>query len=125
MRTRAVLRRWTHLLVLFTMTSEQFDREALCNQEPQEIPLGFVHRTKAILEERAMVEQASMKVEVDVIQDIAELPASEVAKLPASPVPQCITRDLILAAIDPTSSTGETIASVEVKKRSTKSEALP
>lgn len=62
-----------------------------------------------------MVEQAPMKVEVDVIQDIAELPASEVAKLPASPVPQCIARDLILAAIDPTSSTGETIASIEVK----------
>ena len=65
--------------------SEQFDPEALCNQEPQEISLGFVHRTKAMLEERAMVDQAPMKVEVDVIQDIAELPASEVAKLPASP----------------------------------------
>jgi hypothetical protein len=95
--------------------SEQFDREALCNQELQDIPLGFVHRIKAILEERATVEQASMKVEVDVIQDTAELPASEVAELPASPVPKHITRDLILAAIDPTSSTGESIASVEVK----------
>jgi len=92
--------------------NEQFDREALCNQD---IPLGFVHRIKAILEERTTVEQASMKVEVDVIQDIAELPASEVAELPASPVPKRITRGLILAAIDPTSSTGETIASVEVK----------
>jgi serine/arginine repetitive matrix protein 2 len=95
--------------------SEQFDREALCNQELQEIPLVFVHRIKAILEERATVEQASMKVEVDVIQDTAELPASEVPELPASPVPKHITRDLVLAAIDPTSSTGETIASVEVK----------
>lgn len=95
--------------------SEQFDREALCNQELQEIPLGFVHRIKAIQEERATVEQASMEVEVDVIQDIAELPALEVAELPASPVPKRITRDLILAATDPASSTGETIASVEVK----------
>lgn len=95
--------------------SEQFDREALCNQELQEIPLGFVHRIKAIREERATVEQASMEVEVDVIRDIAELPALEVAELPPSPVPKRITRDLILAAIGSTSSTGETIASAEVK----------
>ena len=89
--------------------SEQFYREALCNQELQGIPLGFVHWIKAILEERATVKQAPMKVEVDVIQDIAELPASEVAELPASPVPKRVTRDLTLAAVNPTSSTRETI----------------
>lgn len=58
--------------------NEQFDREALCNQD---IPLGFVHRIKAMLEECATVEQASMKVEVDVIQDIAEV-QQEVTELP-------------------------------------------
>ncbi|OCL14850.1 hypothetical protein AOQ84DRAFT_384426 [Glonium stellatum] len=95
--------------------SEQFDREALCNQEPQQVPLGFVHRIKTILEERATIEQESMKVEVEVVQEVAELPASEVAELPASPVVKRITRDLILAAIGPASSIGETTSSVEVR----------
>jgi hypothetical protein len=93
--------------------SEQFDREALSDPEPGTIPLGFVHRIKTILEERstpdtaAMLSQTQQVPAVECVRDFAELPASEVAVLPAYPVARRITRHMILAAIEPESITDE------------------
>ncbi|KAF2793697.1 hypothetical protein K505DRAFT_199852, partial [Melanomma pulvis-pyrius CBS 109.77] len=94
--------------------SEQFEREEYIEPEADPMPTGFVHHIKTILEERATINQSPKKVEAPIIREVVELPGSEVmdvAELPASPVPRRITRDMILAALEPVSTDGDIGAS--------------
>ncbi|OCK86151.1 hypothetical protein K432DRAFT_438702 [Lepidopterella palustris CBS 459.81] len=101
---------------LFYDYSEQFEEEIVYGHKIEAVPMGFVHRVKTILEERATFEQASPKFEDEVTQEIEEVPASDLAELPATPVPKRIARDMILVAIEPALTTGEmTTLCVDVK----------
>ncbi|KAF2869073.1 hypothetical protein BDV95DRAFT_111118 [Massariosphaeria phaeospora] len=94
--------------------SEQFEQEQYT--EPEATALGFVHRIKTILEERGTPEKSPKKV------DVAELPGSDivgVVELPASPVPRRITRELILAALEPASTTEDVGVSEDDSGRQT------
>ncbi|KAH7401397.1 hypothetical protein BKA66DRAFT_604629 [Pyrenochaeta sp. MPI-SDFR-AT-0127] len=91
--------------------SEQFEREHYQEHEVDPIPTGFVNQIKTIMEERgSSVPSASMtayapeaKVSVEVLK--SEMP--DIAELPASPVPRRITRDLVLKALEPSSTVGD------------------
>lgn len=98
--------------------SEQFEKEAHPVPQGPTVPLGFVQRIRTILEERnkggTLPTSPSGSIPV-----IAELPGSEIAELPGSPASPMtpavkrITRELILAAMSPSSevpSTGENTA---------------
>ncbi|KAF2175627.1 hypothetical protein K469DRAFT_683580 [Zopfia rhizophila CBS 207.26] len=92
--------------------SERLETGPYSEPEPETVRTGFVHRIKTILEERVTVEKPLKQVDVLVVQEV-ELPGSEVvgiAELPASPVPKRITRDMILAVLEPVS----TIEDVEI-----------
>jgi len=92
---------------LFYDYSEQFDREQFMEPEADAVPTGFVHRIKTILEERGTPDQLPKKVDASVVQEVDEHTREVivVAELPASPVPRRITRELILAALEPASTT--------------------
>ncbi|KAF2263554.1 hypothetical protein CC78DRAFT_603788 [Lojkania enalia] len=95
--------------------SEQFERDQYVLPTPEAVPTGIVRHIKTQLEERVTAEQVPKKIDDSVVQEIAELPGSEVvsvAELPASPVPQRITRDLVRAALRPASMTGDISVSV-------------
>jgi serine/arginine repetitive matrix protein 2 len=92
--------------------SEQFERDEYIEPEAEPVPTGFVNRIKTILEERGTAEPTPKKVGVSVIREVVGLTGPntiEIAELPASPVPRRITRDMILAALEP-NSTDEGIA---------------
>ncbi|KAF2501419.1 hypothetical protein BU16DRAFT_198870 [Lophium mytilinum] len=89
--------------------SEQFDRDALCEPEPEAIPMGFVHRIKTILEERGANETTlpQSNLEAQKAQKSVEPPVLELVELPASPVARRITRHMVLAALEPGSTTDD------------------
>ncbi|KAF2129739.1 hypothetical protein P153DRAFT_366241 [Dothidotthia symphoricarpi CBS 119687] len=87
--------------------SEQFEREEFTEPEVDPIPTGLTQRIKTIHEERGLVEPLSPG-RVPRIEDIVDPVCSEVpgiVELPASPVARRITRDLILQALEPASTT--------------------
>lgn len=65
------------------------------------IPMGFVHRIKTILEDRGMT---ATPAHYTPTASFLQLPNSEVHELPATPVLQRVTRDLILAHLEAPSS---------------------
>lgn len=70
------------------------------------VPIGFVHRIKTIIEEHGTSDGTSKAdAEGAVEKQAAYVP--DVAELPASPVPRRITRDLVLAALEHASTTGD------------------
>ncbi|KAF2470285.1 uncharacterized protein BDR25DRAFT_314516 [Lindgomyces ingoldianus] len=88
--------------------SEQFEPEPYSEPEAETVPTGFVYRIKTILEERGTAETPQKKVDAPVVEEVVELPAAEaigIAELPASPVARRITRDMVLAALEPSSTT--------------------
>jgi hypothetical protein len=66
------------------------------------IPFGFVQRIKTILEERAIIERNAESLHTPTMS-VIELPDNEIHELPATPVIRRITRELILANLDPSS----------------------
>ncbi|KAF2122122.1 hypothetical protein BDV96DRAFT_627273 [Lophiotrema nucula] len=90
--------------------SEQFDRDQLAEPEAGTVPTGFVHRIKTILEERATVEPTPNKLDITITQQVvggSNPDTISIAELPATPVPRRLTRDLILAALDPSTTEGD------------------
>ena len=94
--------------------SEPFEGEPFTEPQADPVPTGVVTRIKTIIEERGPSEPAlkmpvapGVKVSVEVVRP--DVP--DIAELPASPVPRRITRDLILKAIEPSSTTGDMEAS--------------
>ncbi|KAF2815055.1 uncharacterized protein BDZ99DRAFT_566957 [Mytilinidion resinicola] len=89
--------------------SEQFDRDALCEPEPEAIPMGFVHRIKTILEERGANDTTNTQSNVDAqkVKQSVEPPEIGLVELPASPVAKRITRHKVLAALEPGSTTDD------------------
>ncbi|KAF2704188.1 hypothetical protein K504DRAFT_450934 [Pleomassaria siparia CBS 279.74] len=88
--------------------SEQFEREQFIEPESDALNTGFVHHFKTIVEERGTGEQTPDKADNSVVREVVELlepEAAAVAELPASPVSRRITRDMILAALEPSSTT--------------------
>lgn len=61
------------------------------------IPMGFVHRIKTILEDRGMT---ATPAHYTPTASFLQLPNSDVHELPATPVLQRVTRDLILAHLE-------------------------
>ncbi|KAF1988391.1 hypothetical protein K402DRAFT_34496 [Aulographum hederae CBS 113979] len=82
--------------------TEQFDLSAVPKPLSPSVPMGFVNRIKTILEERATIENvAGIPAPATTPPVMAELPASDVPELPATPVVKRITRDMVLSALDP------------------------
>ncbi|RDI77447.1 hypothetical protein Vi05172_g12563 [Venturia inaequalis] len=84
--------------------SEQMEKQII--QTYQEttsapIPMGFVHRIKTILEDRGMT---ATPAHYTPTASFLQLPNSEIHELPATPVFQRVTRDLILAHLEAPSS---------------------
>jgi hypothetical protein len=76
------------------------------------IPFGFVQRIKTILEEHAIIERNAASLHTPTTS-IIEVPDNEIHELPATPVIKRITRELILANLDPSSDTyGSTTTTV-------------
>lgn len=71
------------------------------------IPMGFVHRIKALLEERAAGDPTSSPSRPTRYSTVEEVTEPDIPELPASPVVKRITREMILAAIAPTSDVNE------------------
>jgi serine/arginine repetitive matrix protein 2 len=90
--------------------SEQFD---LVDKEVAQIyyettnspiPFGFVQRIKTILEDRAIIERNAAPLHtITPTVSLVEVPNNEIHELPATPVIKRITRELILANLDPSS----------------------
>ncbi|KAF1844009.1 uncharacterized protein K460DRAFT_379037 [Cucurbitaria berberidis CBS 394.84] len=97
--------------------SEQFEQEHLTEPEIDPAPTGFVNRIKTIIEEHGSpVELGSKKTctqEVKVSIEVVRSGVPDLVELPASPVPRRITRDLILKAIESSSTTGNMEASIK------------
>lgn len=88
--------------------SEQFEREEILEPEVNPIPTGFVKSFKAIQEERGPPEHPASQARGD--WNSGTIHASSTAvpgiiELPASPVARRITRDMILEALGPASTT--------------------
>ncbi|TID14256.1 hypothetical protein E6O75_ATG09335 [Venturia nashicola] len=87
--------------------SEQMEKQII--QTYQEttsapIPMGFVHRIKTILEDRGMT---ATPAHYTPTASFLQLPNSEIHELPATPVLQRVTRDLILAHLEAPPSRGQ------------------
>lgn len=88
--------------------SEQFEREQFTEPEMNAVPTGFTHLIKTIHEERGgIVEPAPSDsvAETDRAAGRVYSAVPGIAELPASPVARRITRDLILQALEPGSTT--------------------
>lgn len=98
------------VMPLYYDYSEHYvDKETGQRQPESPVPVGFVHRIKALLEEKSVPDLAAAHPAAtdDIIH---ELPGSEPAvvhpepvELPASPVAKRITREMVLAALTPSS----------------------
>ncbi|KAF2201536.1 hypothetical protein GQ43DRAFT_33492 [Delitschia confertaspora ATCC 74209] len=86
--------------------SEQFDQETCMEPETETVRTGFVHHIKTIFEDRATMGRTSKEADTMLVEQTTETSISGVAgyaELPASPVAKRITRELILATLDPES----------------------
>ncbi|KAJ9665990.1 hypothetical protein H2201_003901 [Coniosporium apollinis] len=98
------------VMPLYYDYSEHYvDKETGQRQPESPVPVGFVHRIKALLEEKSVPDlvAAHPAVTHDIVH---ELPGSEPVvvqpepvELPASPVAKRLTREMVLAALTPSS----------------------
>ena len=88
--------------------SEHFASEQFVESQGDHSPTGFVTRIKTIIEERGSAEPVSKDNglrKAMIPKAISQSEVPDVIELPASPVPRRITRDLILEALEPASTT--------------------
>lgn len=94
--------------------SEQFEREQMLEPEVNPIPTGFVNNSKTMQEERGLIDApatSACEAWAPGITRVSNATALGVVELPASPVPRRITRDMILQALEPASTT-ESVADI-------------
>ncbi|KAF2086257.1 hypothetical protein K490DRAFT_66804 [Saccharata proteae CBS 121410] len=115
--------------------AEDFGKKPLVEEPSSANSSGFVNRIKAVLEERASgkKEQGKRMTVAEVTAEFVELPTHpatpdsvDAVELPASPIPKRITRNMILDAIDLTTSIHEpstAVVEVEVKQQANPSES--
>ncbi|KAJ4990738.1 hypothetical protein SVAN01_03747 [Stagonosporopsis vannaccii] len=90
--------------------SEQFEREEILEPEINPIMTGFVKNSKTIQEERGPCKQHAYPTRGGCNSrtlHTSDATVPGIVELPASPVPRRITRDMILAALGPASTTEE------------------
>lgn len=88
--------------------SEQFEREQMLEPEVNPIPTGFVNNIKTIQEERRPIDAPATSARetwASGTTRVSNTAVPGVVELPASPVPRRITRDMILQALEPASTT--------------------
>jgi serine/arginine repetitive matrix protein 2 len=90
--------------------SEQWHNNEDVESEAERVPTGFVNQTKAVIEERAHSvapgpAQPVASFEMSVVNRSSAVPT--IAELPATPVGQRITRELVRKGLDPASTTGD------------------
>ncbi len=85
---------------------EQLEKRSLCDAAEHHVTMGFVQRVQSILDDKAMTGHVENQRSSLDASDAVELPESEAAELPATPVPRRITREMILAAVEPSSDKG-------------------
>lgn len=78
------------------------------------IPMGFVHRIKTLLDERAADGQTSSLTCPSRYTTVEEVTEPDIQELPASPILKRITREMILAAIAPTSDINDSEHTIKV-----------
>lgn len=99
--------------------SEQYAQESV---EPQNetVPTGLVRHIKTIIEERGSPEPSPTESTFPTVDQVAQQVDkvdTGIAELPASPIPNRLTRDIVLAGIGPDSSSGdvESLRTAEVQ----------
>lgn len=80
------------------------------------IPMGFVHCIKTLLEERAASVRTSSPTHPSRYSTVEEVTEPDIPELPASPVLKRITREMILAAIAPTSDINDSEHTIKVEQ---------
>jgi serine/arginine repetitive matrix protein 2 len=89
--------------------TEQFENEQLAESEAVAISTGYVHRMKGILEERGSPDPIAKKVDVSMVEEVFKSITTvghDIAELPASPVPQRLTKELVRSVVGFASPTG-------------------
>jgi len=89
--------------------TEQFEDEQFAEPEAAAIPTGYVHRMKGILEERGSPDPVAKNLDASVVDEVIEsitIMRSDIAELPASPVPQRLTKELVRSVVGFASPTG-------------------
>ena len=107
--------------------SEQFEREQILEPEVSPIQTGFVNNIKTIYEERGSSRPPATPARVASTSGPSRLSNTAIpgiVELPASPVVRRITRDLILQALEP-SSTTEDVGGAEDTPTTDDHEELP
>ena len=77
------------------------------------VPMGFVHRIKTLLEQRAASGQTSSPISPSSYSVTEKVTEPDIPELPASPVLKRITREMILAAIGPVSDVASSDATMK------------
>ncbi|KAJ4347635.1 hypothetical protein N0V95_005233 [Ascochyta clinopodiicola] len=91
--------------------SEEFEREQILEPEVNPIHSGFVNSIRTIHEERGSFQSPDASTFEATCMSKTAIPG--IVELPASPVVRRITRDLILQALEPASTTGDVDGTAE------------